>query len=380
MQKPYTERDFYRQEFQSRTLLIIAPDLAGPTSVVLGPVLNLLADGGARAVVASPDADALEAIGVKPVLDPAHPRLPGEAWRALNAYPLLGLALPVGTQPLTADGATDPALREAVASAAERLGVFKLVWLSPEGALTTRATTADAATAGTAAATTPGIRQSFVHSAELRALLATPSATLAAPARQPLWREVARLLERGVPAVNVCSAEGLYAELFTYAGIGTLFTREHYIQVRRLVLDDYDMASFLLTRGVAEGYLAPRSTEQADAALANGFGAFVEGRHLAGVGALLRCGETRLGEVSCLYTLTRFLGEGVGEHLLDFAGKRARARGFEAAFGCTTHARVSAFFARQGFPRVAPDEIPEAKWRNYDPARRARLFCHLRKF
>jgi N-acetylglutamate synthase-like GNAT family acetyltransferase len=47
-------------------------------------------------------------------------------------------------------------------------------------------------------------------------------------------------------------------------------------------------------------------------------------------------------------------------------------------FACTTSERVAGFFERNGFARVGADEIPAEKWRDYDPARRARVLCLLR--
>lgn len=187
------------------------------------------------------------------------------------------------------------------------------------------------------------------------------------------------MLETGVPAVNVCSAEGLDDELFTYAGSGTLFTRERYIGVRPLGIDDYDMAWDLIGRGVAEGYLAPRGPDQLDAVLAHGLGAFVEGRHLAGIGALLPGGDGRSGEIASLYTLTRFLGEGVGVSLVAFAVARARQLGYAYVFACTTSDPVGAFFERNGFRAVGADGVPTEKWRQYDPARRSRVRCYRRE-
>jgi N-acetylglutamate synthase-like GNAT family acetyltransferase len=40
---------------------------------------------------------------------------------------------------------------------------------------------------------------------------------------------------------------------------------------------------------------------------------------------------------------------------------------------------VGAFFARQGFERVAPDALPASKWDDYDPERRERLLCFRRE-
>jgi amino-acid N-acetyltransferase len=61
-----------------------------------------------------------------------------------------------------------------------------------------------------------------------------------------------------------------------------------------------------------------------------------------------------------------------------FALERARRLGLRSVFACTTSERVGAFFARQGFERVAPEDLPASKWDDYDPERRARLLCFQR--
>ncbi len=342
----FSEREFYLREFRGRTLLLVHEK--GDVALVAG-VLDALAAGGGRAVVASPDETVLRGLGAMALVDPADPRLEGEAWRALSAASRIGVLLPK-------DG-----LAAAVRAVATRLGVFKLVWLDDGGGLRT----------------VGGRREAFVHGEELAAFVRAPAEHLATQDRLALWREVSAMLEAGVPAVNVCAPTGLDAELFTYAGVGTLFTRDRYIRVRRLTIDDFDAASDLITRGVSEGYLAPRTSAQIDQVLAGGFGAFVEDRHLAGLGSLLPLGP-EAGEVSCLYTLTRFLGEGIGPYLVDFACERAHAIGYQAVFACTTSDRVSAFFARNGFAPVAREELPAAKWDGYDPDRRRLVQCHRR--
>ncbi|HZO10113.1 MAG TPA: GNAT family N-acetyltransferase, partial [Myxococcota bacterium] len=140
-----------------------------------------------------------------------------------------------------------------------------------------------------------------------------------------------------------------------------------------LGLDDYDAANDLIARGVAEGFLAPRAPEEVEDVLGHGFGAFVEGRQLAGIGALLASGEA--GEVASLYTLTRYIGGGIGGHLIRFALERAEQAGLRFAFACTTSERVVAFFEANGFREVSPGQVPEAKWQGYDPDRRERVRC-----
>src|SRR5204862_6044357 len=147
------------------------------------------------------------------------------------------------------------------------------------------------------------------------------------------------------------------------------------VDVRPRGIDDVAAASDLVARGVAGGYLAPRGEPGVDRVLANGYGASVERSHLAGIGALVPQPESGTGEIASLYTLTRFLGEGIGGQIVAALCEIAREREYSCVFACTTSERVAGFFERNGFARVAPNELPAEKWRDYDPARRARLPC-----
>ena len=82
-----------------------------------------------------------------------------------------------------------------------------------------------------------------------------------------------------------------------------------------------------------------------------------------------------MGEVVSLYTVTRFVGEGVGAHLLRFAADRARRAGLEAVFACTTSTTVEKFFLRHGFSVVEAGALPASKWRDYPDTRRSQLRC-----
>jgi amino-acid N-acetyltransferase len=346
----FSEKGFYLREFQGMTLtLAFRAGELGDAAPIEG-VLKELEANATRVLIVSTRPAAIAALLETPVVAAAPDRLEGAVWRCLARSPRAGVVVP--------DGASGPDCREV----ALRLGLAKLVWLDREGGLRRG----------------DGGKHSFVDLDALRVLLAGELPGEDAR-RRALLREVEALLAAGLPALNLCEPAGLGDELFTYAGSGTLFTRERYVTVRRLGLDDYDAADDLIARGVAEGYLAPRSPEEIEQVLAHGFGAFVEGRHLAGIGALLVHAEDRVGEIASLYTLTRFLGEGVGAHLVGFALERARERDLRAVVACTTSDRVVGFFERQGFRRVGPDALPAAKWRGYDPVRRASLRCLRRE-
>ena len=69
------------------------------------------------------------------------------------------------------------------------------------------------------------------------------------------------------------------------------------------------------------------------------------------------------------------MGEGAGGQIVGYAIERSKTEGLDYLFCCTTSERVVAFFERHGFRRVSPEDVPEDKWRDYDPARRARVSC-----
>ncbi len=344
---PFTEKSFYLGEFRDRTLLLSGPRDELAKREPLEAVLADLERNPTGVVVVSSDRAVVESLAKTPVLSAPGERLPGSVGRALGLGPRVGLV--VGDE-----GGLPAACRRL----ASRLGIAKLVWMDPQGGLVRRR----------------GGPQSFVGLEELAKLLqaGVPGES---PRRVALLREVETALRDGLPAVNLCTAEGLADELFTYAGSGTLFSRQRYVEVRPLGVDDFEAAQDLIARGVAEGYLAPRGPEEVDRIFSYSFGAFIEGRHLAGIGALLPDAQAGSGEIASLYALTRFVGEGVGGHLVSGLCGRARDLGLAYVFACTTTERVVGFFERNGFRSVPPDAVPAAKWRDYDPARRASVRC-----
>lgn len=222
---------------------------------------------------------------------------------------------------------------------------------------------------------------SFMDATLLETLLAEGQAEWAGlGARRPVFAAAHRALVGGTGSVNLCDLAGLEQELFTYTGAGTLFTLSDYCAVKRLGIDDYAEVERLLFRGEREGVLKPRTTEEIARVLVQGYGATVGGRHLAGVCSLEteRYQAERAGEVVALYTITRFKGEGIGRKLLARLTADARAQGLHYLFACTTLPNARAFFEREGFRLVSPEDVPAEKWRDYDAVRRAQVMV-LRK-
>ncbi|HET8929200.1 MAG TPA: GNAT family N-acetyltransferase [Acidimicrobiales bacterium] len=331
------ERAFFREEFRHRTLVIAVRDAVG--DVVLPLARELLA-GDCRVVVVLTNDDAASdrlatSLGTVAVPAPESHDTLASLWMNLED---------TGVRVVGVDG--DPA--GPAAALAGRLGVFKLVVTDAAG----------------------GWGRSFASLDDLDADATT----------RPLVAEAIRdALENGVGGVNVCRAEDLDIELFTFDGAGTLFTADAYVQVTPLRADDLGVVEQLAARGVAEGFLRPRPRVEVVRLALGGLGARVgPSRHLAGFGTLEvdRYPAANVAEVTCLYTVNRYEGEGVGGQLVDGLVQAARRAGFDAVFACTVSSRAAALFERSGFRGVDQGMVPEEKWVGYDASRRQLVSAH----
>jgi amino-acid N-acetyltransferase len=350
---PFSERDFYLAEFRRRSIGIAWPETEPVVREPLAEVVELLVANGSRVVILSPQEEVAELGSALPAVDFVQASFAPLLWRRLRERGHAGLLV------------SSESFEEDCLHAALTLRLAKVVWV--------QSTPPVQRTDGEG-------RVSVVDLAHLERLLADRGGegepTLAIqPGRRSLLGAIRGMIDGGIPSVNVCAAEQLAEELFTYAGAGMFFTRDRYAEVRPLAIDDFDPASDLIARGEADGYLVPRDAESRDAVLAHGLGVFIEGRYLAGIGAILPHPSENAGEIASLFALTRYVGEGVGSQIVRYAIDRARREGLAYLFSCTTSDRVEAFFVRHGFRRVSPDDVPKAKWDAYDPERRARVRC-----
>jgi N-acetylglutamate synthase-like GNAT family acetyltransferase len=373
---PFGEKEFYLEEFRGRgVVLALEPTVVTSRArlTVLARTLAELLRNDTRVVLCWPATEpaagrrlrsilaglpARRGRDTEPVaLDPATlatasgpAAMRAALWRRLRRA---GVAVVV-----TAADATFPhtALRLAAG-----LGIRKAVLLHPAGGLS----------AG-------GKPLSFVDENVLETLLRDGQAEWAGlGGRRPLLTAIRAALSSGVAAVNVCTPAGVAEELFTYAGSGTLFTEGDYCRVEPLALEAFSQAERLLERGQRESVLKRRSPDEIATLLATGFGAFLSGRHLAGVASLLTAPyeAERAGEIAALYTITRFKGEGLGARLVQRLLHEARAADLEQVFACAVDARAQRFFDQIGFQRVPATTLPAAKWTDYDRRRRRRVVC-----
>ncbi len=228
---------------------------------------------------------------------------------------------------------------------ARRIGARKLVVVDERGAL-------------------PGRRErrSFVSARSL-ARICRAGSQLGAWTVAEL-AELQAAVDGGLESVNLTTAAGLEAELFSYEGAGTLLTAHDYCSVGQLGVADFDEARRLLARGEREGFLLERSDDEKARLLLCAYGAWFGGGRLAGLASLATSGYSRrrLGEIAGLYTITKFKGEGVGVRIIDHLVEIARKKGLRALFACTSNERAAAFFERNGFVRRDPADLPPSKW------------------
>ena len=334
---PPGEKQFYLQAFRGRAILFHLAD-PGPQKAVQAVVDQLVANRS-MVVVVSDAARAAVGPGRRDLAE-------GSPVLARLAARLVESRLVRVKRPRTA------AVKSLAFSLqlASRLGIGKVVLVDGRGGL---AATGQGAGAG----------GSFVSAAGLKRLLAGDRDT-GGWSHAELGLMLAALGD-SVEAINLTSAEGCAAELFSYRGSGTLLSAHTYCRLGRLGVDDYTDGLRLLAKGEREGYLLARSEQQRYELLQSAYGAWFEHHRLAGVAALRTAPyrRSRLAEISGLYTISRFKGGGVGARLLAHLLGRARELKLRAVFACTADRAAGEFFERQGFVEVERGRVPASKWK-----------------
>ncbi len=364
---PFSEKSFYLEEFHGKSLLFALIPPAGRKLSELSALVKTLRElkrNQTRCVVVAGSA-AIPAVlrrtaRLKPHLA-SHTFVPtrriarrpyppdsalGELWLELSENALVVISV-------ESDEPVD--FLRFVGALAGRLRVFKVVLLDRAGGLRE---------AGDA-------RVSFL---EMRRIGRTLRARNSAVQRR-LLNAIKRMLDREVSSVNLTTPNGVYEELFSYLGTGTLFTRVPYGTACPISIDEFDQAQALIERGQREGALLERSREEVARLLPSCVGYRLGEEQLAGICSLLTepYQRQRAGEITALYTLTRFQREGVASELVKEVLKEARARRLSYVFACTSEAHAARLFERLGFRRVSPHDVAPPKWYGYDRARRARL-------
>lgn len=363
----FSEKSFYLEEFYGKSLLfaMVPPggDRISDFNSLIRTLRELRRNQTRCIVIVSPTAlpkllkrmGRMAPSGPIPVFDPAQ-GLRSRPYPPDSAVAQIWEGLRAGSIVVASTNDDDSAdLAVFAQELASRLRVFKLIFLDRQDGLDDR----------------KGNRLSFVEMKRIRRTLAASGS----PVRRAIVRAADRALKDGVGSVNLVAPRGVYDELFSFIGSGTLFTEMQYGQVRPISIDDFEEVEALIVRGQDEGFLLRRTPEQIARILPSCFGYRIGDEHLAGICALLTdpYRRERAGEITAMYTLTRFQGEGVAVELVKECVKEAQARMLHYVFACTSEDRAARFFVRLGFRRIGPEQVPAPKWRGYDQRRIERL-------
>ena len=354
---PAAERAFYVQEFSGAT---IVASLAAPSTDAMASISRAaasLAAGASRLVLVVgqtvPDPGLAAALPSPPVVLTApdgaiDPRWLAELWLAITDRKEVLVATAPGEEALVG------------AHLAVALQALKLVitderggWGRPPRSFADIATHADAFAQQLADRQGGAVVEALDHA-----------------------------LGGGVTNVNLCRAEDIDRELFTFDGAGTLFTSGAYLDLGPLRVDDLPAVERLVAQGTSDGLLRPRSRLEVAQLAVSGIGARVVGSgHLAGIVGLTTepYAAERMGEIAGLYTVSRFSGSGAGGLLIDALLERAWDDGLESVFAVTVSEVAAAFFTRKGFTEVGHDAIPPIKWDGYDADRLAGARAFVRE-
>ena len=363
----FTEKNFYLEEFYGKSLVFVLVPPSGERLSELDSLKHTLRElrrNQSRCIVVASSVatrNLMRRLGrIAPrlgslIFNPAigirrRPYPPDSAISALWS------ALQIGPIVLAQADPTHPADLVAFAQQlAARLRVFKLLLLDRGGGLVDGA----------------GNRHSFVQIGRIARLLKD----IRSPHRRALVRAAHRAINGGIASVSLVSPREVYEELFSFTGSGTIFTEGGYGKVRPISIDDFEEVEALIVRAQNEGFLLSRNKEEIAGLLPSCFGYRIGDEHLAGIVSLLTepYRRERAGEITALYTLTRFQGEGVAVELIDEAVHEAQVRRLHYIFACTTEPRAASLFQYLGFRRVERPEVPSAKWRGYDQKRMASL-------
>jgi amino-acid N-acetyltransferase len=192
-----------------------------------------------------------------------------------------------------------------------------------------------------------------------------------APGQLSKARHAVAACRSGVPRVHVIDGrvdEGLLAEAFSNAGIGTLVYSNEYRQIRRARKRDVRSIAQLIRSSVESEELLPRSRAAIEAQL-DDYYVFEVDRNPVACIALHPYPDENKGELACLCVRPSHENQGIGRRMMQFVEDRAEERGLGTLFALSTQA-FNFFQSKGGFIEGTPDDLPLARRERYDESRR----------
>ena len=180
----------------------------------------------------------------------------------------------------------------------------------------------------------------------------------------------------GVDRVHVVDGRRdgiLIDEIFSAAGIGTMFYADQYIDIEAARAADVPEIMRLIQPQIDAGLLVPRSATDVAERLADYYVYRIDDT-VQGCAAL-RLLDDRSAEIESLVVSESYRGGGTGARVVSYLLQQARVRGAHRVVVLTTQS--ADFFMEQGFTEASPDTLPVGRRGAYDRTRNSRVLVAL---
>ena len=162
----------------------------------------------------------------------------------------------------------------------------------------------------------------------------------------------------------------LLLEVYVHDGIGTMVVDEKLESLREASGDDVADILKLIEPFEKDGTLVKRSRTEIERDVGN-YTILEHDGVIFACAALYPYPENRSAEMAALTVSPDSQGQGDGERVLKRIEQRARAMGLDSIFVLTT--RTMHWFLKRGFVQADPEQLPEARRRQYNWDRKSQV-------
>ena len=191
--------------------------------------------------------------------------------------------------------------------------------------------------------------------------------------QERLLNHIKIALLNGVQRVHLLSTktpDGLFLELYTRDGIGTMFNASLYEEVRQAKVADVSGIINLIEPLEEEGALIKRSREQLELEI-NQFSVIERDGKIIGCAALYPIADTNTGELACLAIHPEYKGGGRGDKLLKRIVQVSKEQNVSQLLVLTTLSVD--WFKERGFDLGTVSDLPEQKKALYNFQRNSKI-------
>jgi amino-acid N-acetyltransferase len=179
-----------------------------------------------------------------------------------------------------------------------------------------------------------------------------------------------RAAKEGVERIHIIDGreqEGLLGEVFSNEGIGTLIHANEYQAIRAAQKKDVRAVYALIQEGAKTDELVKRTRAELEKSIGEYF-VFEVDRNPVACAALHMYSEQNMAELASVFVDDRYVNQGIGAKLINYAEGVARGRGVAKVFCLSTQAIN--YFIQRGYTPGTPDDLPPARREKWEQSRR----------